>query len=556
MSDIFEIASQESFDALFEELKNGAVLTHIKDNLYKIQDTTLEFNSEYMEKLRVHDIIYGINKEEHIVSVSVKDDKVFIFKEINGKISIETRPYYHFVLYSKKLNESLIPLEGRQRYKYIKEYNLEQFNDVRKHLFKTDSYTIWNPVENYITRNGLTYYKGVKIQDVSLLSFDIETTGLDPLKSDAQVLLITNTLRKQGQIQKVTFRADKYESEKVLIEAWADWVREVDPSILLGHNIIMFDIPYLNSRYKVLTGNELCLGRLDLPISINEKPSQFRKDGSQSYTFHKISCFGREIIDTFFLAIKTDIGRKYESYGLKAIIKHEGLEKQGRTHYNAANIKNDWADPVKREEIIKYGEDDADDPIKLFDLMVPPIFYMTQYIPKSFQSMIESASGAQLSGVMNRAYIQKNKSIPAASEAKEYEGAISFGIPGIYKNVFKIDFSALYPSIMRQYKVYDKNKDDDKVFLTVVETFAEFRQRYKSLYKETGDKHYDDMQNVAKVVANSCYGFLGASGINFNSPECAAFITAKARELLTFSIKWATNKDVEYWKQLFEEKTK
>jgi hypothetical protein len=46
------------------------------------------------------------------------------------------------------------------------------------------------------------------------------------------------------------------------------------------------------------------LHRSDLFYTIKDKPSEFRKDGSQTYTYYKINCFGREIIDTFFLAIK------------------------------------------------------------------------------------------------------------------------------------------------------------------------------------------------------------------------------------------------------------
>jgi DNA polymerase elongation subunit (family B) len=95
-----------------------------------------------------------------------------------------------------------------------------------------------------------------------------------------------------------------------------------------------------------------------------------------------------------------------------------------------------------------------------------------------------------------------------------------------------------------------------KYFNLIVNYFAENRQQYKKLYEKTKDKQYDDKQQVAKTIANSCYGFLSASGLNFNSPKQAAFITAKGREFLSTTIKWATSKDVVYWKQLFEERTR
>jgi len=63
--------------------------------------------------------------------------------------------------------------------------------------------------------------------------------------------------------------------------------------------------------------------------------------------------------------------------------------------------------------------------------MSPAIFYFTQLIPKSFQSVVESASGAQLNSLMVRSYMQQGHSIPKATEGADFEGAISFGIPGI-----------------------------------------------------------------------------------------------------------------------------
>ncbi|NJO64173.1 MAG: hypothetical protein HC836_40180 [Richelia sp. RM2_1_2] len=168
--------------------------------------------------------------------------------------------------------------------------------------------------------------------------------------------------------------------------------------------------------------------------------------------------------------------------------------------------------------------------------------------------MLESASGGQINSIMLRGYLQNNHSIPKADEIESFQGAISFGVPGIYKNVMKIDFSGLYPSIMRQYKVHDEKKDPLKLFLTLVEYFAEFRLKYKKLYKETNEKYYDDMQGALKIFANSCYGFLGTNGLNFNSEKSAAFITEKGRELLKYTIEWATNKDYEYWKSLTENK--
>ena len=86
----------------------------------------------------------------------------------------------------------------------------------------------------------------------------------------------------------------------------------------------------------------------------------------------------------------------------------------------------------------------------------------------------------------------------------------------------------------------DEEKDPNKYFLQLVKTFTELRLQYKKKAKE--DKYFDDLQGAYKIFINSCYGFLGTSGLLFNSPSAAAFITATGREVLQTSINWAKSK--------------
>lgn len=54
-----------------------------------------------------------------------------------------------------------------------------------------------------------------------------------------------------------------YKKESDMLEAWAEFVREVDPDILTGYNINNFDLPYLLDRAKHLKlKNFAFLGRI------------------------------------------------------------------------------------------------------------------------------------------------------------------------------------------------------------------------------------------------------------------------------------------------------
>jgi DNA polymerase elongation subunit (family B) len=378
----------------------------------------------------------------------------------------------------------------------------------------------------------------MKVEDVSLLSVDIETTGVDRHAGDAKVLLISNTYRKSGKLTRKLFDITKYESETEMINAWCEWVNKIDPSLIIGHNVLGFDLPYLDVR----SANGLNIGRDGSPIRFDQKESKFRKDGSQKYGYYNARIHGREIIDTFFLSIKYDISRQFPSYGLKPIVEYLGLEKENRIKWDFENNlpKDIINDSALWEQFCEYAEDDADDSIKLFDIMVPSFFYLNQSIPKPFQQIINEATGSQLDSFMIRSYLQNGYSQPKTSDVHPYDGAISMGVPGVYKNVYKWDVASLYPSIMLQYDISDISKDPKKHMLKALDYFRTQRLEDKRLGQETGDKYYKDLDASRKIVINSLYGFLGAGYLLYNFVEGAAKVTEHGREILQKGIEWAT----------------
>ena len=483
-------------------------------------------------------IIYGKNPLENIVNISVKNDTVFLFTEKNGQVSLNAVPYKHWAL-APMAYPNYTRLKGHQYYKYIKEYKASEFEAIRKNSYKLNIWSLRNYPEAFMIRHGYTYFKNTKVAEVSALSFDIETTGLNPDADDARVLLITNSWRKNGQVVKRTFNVEHYEHQTDMINDWCMWVQDIDPSMLVGHNVVIFDIPYINKQMEK-AGLALHLGRHGEPVVIEDYVRKLRVGSGQDYDYKRVEIFGREIVDTFFLAIKADIAKKYISYGLKNIIKQEGLEKQGRQHYDASSIARQWNIPEERTKIIQYAEDDSDDALKLYDIMIAPFFYLTTHIPKSFQSMIESASGSQVNALMVRSYLQDGYSVAKGEEVASFSGAVSMGIPGIYNDVLKVDVASLYPSIMRQYKIYPKNKDFNGNFLKALEYFTLERLKNKKLAKDTNDRHYKDLEQSQKVFINSAYGFMGTSGLNYNYEEGAAKVTCYGRDIVTRAIIWAT----------------
>lgn len=498
----------------------------------------------------MNELIYGKNKTERIVSIEPDSGKAEIFRELSdGTVESETVPCSHYILFHDQLSPKMQSLKGNQFYKYMIEYDrMERYQDILSASYKKryPLYTIRDPKEALMVKEGYTYFKGMKVEDVSVLSVDIETTGIAH-NSDSRVLLISNTFRRNGKVTRKLFSMNSSLEAKHIVE-WCEWVREMNPSVIVGHNLYGFDLPYLNHVVDMF-GLELRLGRDGSAVRFASRSSQFRKDRSQAYDYTNAWIYGREIVDTWFLSMKYDVAarREYPSYALKEIIAHEGLERKGRVKVDASKIKeyaaNRHVDPEQWERVKEYAIDDADDALKLYDLMIPGLFYYTQSIPRSFQSIVNTATGSQINSLMVRSYLQQGHSIAVGSEQEEFQGAISFGVPGIHKNVFKIDVQSLYPSIILSERICNREKDPQELFLKIVEYFTAERIRNKEMAEATGDRYYKDLSDSQKIAINSMYGFLGASKLNYNSPADAARVTEVGREILKFTIKHISGKD-------------
>lgn len=502
-------------------------------------------------------LIYGKSDIQGIVSLEAEDQALRIFQRTSeGDLNDFTIPNKYWILADRQIDKYWIRLKGDLHYKWGRQFKtVADMRQARYFLKQSeeDIFCINDGKESSMVNKGITYYKGLKPSDLSVLSFDIETTSLDPNAPDAKLLLISNTFRHKGKIEKCLISYDNYPSEKEMIEDWNTFVLMCDPDCLIGHNVFNFDIPYLYKRARLHNTN-LYLGRDESPIKFDKYESKKRKDQTQDIHYFKSKIYGREIVDTYFLSIDYDVvEKKYESYGLKNIIKQEGLEKPGRVFYDANEIRNKYTNPEEWKKIKTYCVDDSDDSLALFDLMCPAKFYLANSIPKSFQEMICSASGSQLNSFLLRSYIQEAHSVPKADKVEYVKGGISFGIPGIYTNVIKIDLKSAYPSQVLRFKLYNPDKDPNGNFYKMVHHFTYERFELKDKYKETKDRYYYDREQANKIVINSAYGLCNTAGLNFNWIWGAKKITSETRQMIDFSLQWASGQNPEFFRQYMKE---
>ena len=238
--------------------------------------------------------VYGKHQGENVTGLEHDGDIIRMFYR-DGQLPTQQVQMDYFILYPEKENDSCFRLNGDLHYKWAQKFKTKKEYQKAIGYAKgtgADYYTIYNPLESFMVKNGVTMYKGMSPKDVSVLSFDIETTGLDPATN--KVLMISNTYRNgpRKRTHRALFCIDDYKSEKEMIYAWCSYVCDVNPSILVGHNLFGFDLPFLHKRLQ----KPLPIGRMQGKAKTARYTSQFRKDGSQSYTYTNVLVPGREAL--------------------------------------------------------------------------------------------------------------------------------------------------------------------------------------------------------------------------------------------------------------------
>ena len=176
-----------------------------------------------------------------------------------------------------------------------------------------------------------------------------------------------------GEIRRKMFCYDEYDSHQKMIAAFCALLNNTNPHIITGHNILGFDFPYLQFVFK---GN-LPLGRGSKRGYAEKRHREFRKDGSQSYTFNNYLIPGRGG-RYVLLSLKHDVGRKYPNYKLKDIIKIWGLKK--KIANTMMQVKSVWfiKDPTEWERLNNTQKKMRTILLICFILCLLPIFYYSQ----------------------------------------------------------------------------------------------------------------------------------------------------------------------------------
>jgi DNA polymerase-2 len=375
-----------------------------------------------------------------------------------------------------------------------------------------------------------------------VLSLDIETdpaarrllaVGLHGCGA-SEVLLLTPEGRACPQ------EARPFQRQKDLLAGLCVRVRELDPDVLTGWNVVDFDLAVLDR----LAATER------VPLELGRGPGTLRlraQGGSRGA--RQASVPGRVVLDGIHLLRGAFV--RMDDYGLDAVARAvlgEGktLAGRGRAEEILRLFEED------RERLVEYNRTDARlaleilERLRLVELAVERS-RLTGLPLDRVASSIAAFDFLYLSALGRRRIVAP--SVRAESEIAEPQGGghVLEPRPGLYTNVVVLDFKSLYPSLIRTFEIDPLNlvrpeagqAEEDPI---VAPNGAAFTRR-KGLLSEILDELMprreearragDTVKSHAiKILMNSFYGVLGTPACRFHDPRLANAITGFGREML------------------------
>ncbi|KJH52362.1 DNA polymerase [Dictyocaulus viviparus] len=416
------------------------------------------------------------------------------------------------------------------------------------------------------------------VAPIRTLSFDIECMGRRGIFPDANedsVIQIANMVKVEGESEPfirncfvlgtcspvIGSEIIQCDSEKELLESWAEFVRTVDPDIITGYNILNFDLPYILDRAKVLKLPSVAmLGRQrDRASGVRDAAISSKQMGSR--VNKSIDIHGRIIFDVLQVVLRD---YKLRSYTLNSVSYHFLQEqKEDVEHSIISDLQR--GDEYTRRRLAVYCMKDAVLPLRLLEKLLSVINYMEMArvtgVPLNY--LLTRGQQIKILSMMLRKCKSDNFFLPVidvqGGESEGYEGAtVIEPLRGFYNEpIATLDFASLYPSIMIAhnlcYTTLLKTPEGDYIrtpsgnyFATrnrrrgllpvILEDLLAARKRAKNEMKNERDDFrkmvLNGRQLALKISANSVYGFTGATVGKLPCLEISQSVTAFGREMI------------------------
>lgn len=397
---------------------------------------------------------------------------------------------------------------------------------------------------------------------LKVLSLDIETSmtgdklysiaasvGMGPEEStelaDAQVFMV-------GDLENsVDHNVQFFKNEKQLLRAFVHWFASTDPDILIGWNVINFDLRFLQRKADEL--------RVPLTLGRNRETLQWRisRTNEQHYT---LVVPGRAVLDG--IDTMKSATYVYESFSLENVANI--VLGKGKLIEDVDNRGVHISELFQQDKIAlaKYNLEDC---VLVWEIFVKEKLLQFALSRAHMTGLALDRFGGSVAAFDFR-YLPRLHRLglvaPALKDDPEGVGSpggyVLDSTPGIYNNVLVLDFKSLYPSIIRTFLI------DPAALATTESQFVRTGEETESVNLDSAVPGFNGaqfnretailpalidelwqardqakreknatMSQAIKILMNSFYGVLGTPGCRFFDPRLPSSITLRGHNILT-----------------------
>jgi DNA polymerase elongation subunit (family B) len=412
----------------------------------------------------------------------------------------------------------------------------------------TDSIQILSPVEQYLVQKNKRLFKGFEEYDeIHRFVFDIETTGLDPKTSK---IFLIGMKDNRGFIKLLS--AQNEDEEKRMIVDFFKTIDDLKPSLVGGYNSAFFDFPFILKRAEILKVNIKKICKTLHPDYTLKQKDGILKLANEMEPYVQTQMWGYNIVDIAHAvrraqAINSDI----KSWSLKYITKFIEAEKPNRVYVEGDKIGKIYFDNEefwmnkengaykkvgfdskideicgRRDDVYKlvtgskiiedYLDDDLYETMIVDEQFNQANFLLSKLVPTTYERLSTMGTATLWKMIMASWSYKHNLALPKKLEKRKFTGGLSRLVQvGFSKNVLKLDYSSLYPSIQLVHDVFPAC-DVTGAMKSMLKYFRDTRIKYKNLaseYKTIDPKlaiSYDRKQLPIKIFINAFFGSLSA----------------------------------------------
>lgn len=379
------------------------------------------------------------------------------------------------------------------------------------------------------------------------ISLDIETHDLrGQLYSIAistadshTIFMVQHPSQAQTEPSDHSLNLNWYPDEKATLHACFEWIQKFDPDIILGWNVIGFDLAFLKWKCQELKipfalgrGNETATvleAQNTGQVAVARIPGRIVLDGISSLkgAFWNFDHYALGNVAQQMLGENKLIGGELNK--LEEIRRQYIEEPEALAAYNLQDCvlvarifaKADLINfSLERARMTGLAVDRQGGSSAAFDNLYLPQLHRQGYVASDIGSMMNLASSPG--------------------------GYVMDSTPGLYNNVLVLDFKSLYPSIIRTFKVdplglaigtSGATSDTIPGFLDahfsrnqhILPGLVTQLWHDRDLAKKAEDA---PLSHAIKIIMNSFYGVLGSSGCRFFNPQLASSITMRGHEII------------------------